>query len=168
MKYYATVNGKVFEIAVEGADRILVNGKPLQVDMQHLGRPDLFSLLIDNNSLEVVIEPNPENPNASIVFIAGKRLEVQVQDERSRRLSMVDRNMKAPAGELAVRAPIPGLVVKVPVRAGEAVLEGDVLIVLEAMKMENELCAPRGGVIHDIRVSAGDQVSSGQVMLTLK
>ena len=60
-----------------------------------------------------------------------------------RRLALVDRNLKPPDGELTVKAPIPGLVVKVLVAPGQQVVEGEPLLILEAMKMENELRAPR-------------------------
>ena len=57
---------------------------------------------------------------------------------------------------------------KVSAASGQAVVEGETLLILEAMKMENELRAPRGGVVHQVRVEAGQQVAMGQVLLTLK
>ena len=91
-----------------------------------------------------------------------------MQDERSRRLALADRSLKPPAGELIIKAPIPGLVIKVAVTSGQAVGEGDTLVILEAMKMENELRAPRGGTVHEVRVAPGDQVALGQVLLSVR
>ena len=69
---------------------------------------------------------------------------------------------------VVVKAPIPGLVVRVLVAPGQQVVEGEPLLILEAMKMENELRAPRAGVIHDVRVETRMLVTLGQVMLTLR
>jgi biotin carboxyl carrier protein len=73
-----------------------------------------------------------------------------------------------PDGELSIKAPIPGLVVRVLVEPGRPVVEGETLLILEAMKMENEIRAPRAGVIHEVRSEPGAQVASGQILLTLK
>ena len=69
---------------------------------------------------------------------------------------------------MAVKAPIPGLVIKILVSPGQAVTEGDTLLLLEAMKMENEIRAPRNGTIHDVRVGPGTQVAMGQVLVSLR
>jgi len=153
---------------VDRAGHIIVDGVEMCVDMQRVGRLDHCSLLIDNASHETVVEPEEGERDAYGVYVAGVRFEVKVQDERSRRLSQADRGLKAPAGELAIRAPIPGLVVKVLVCPGMQVEEGDSVLVLEAMKMENELRAPRAGRVHEVRVEPGTQVTAGAVLLTLR
>ncbi len=76
--------------------------------------------------------------------------------------------MRPPDGELSIKAPIPGLVVKVAVEPGQEVAEGDTLIILEAMKMENELRAPRAGVVLEVKVDPGAQVALGQAMVSLR
>lgn len=167
MKYFVTVGDQTFEIVLDGSGTIAVNGEPLSVDMRQSGRFDLFSLLVDNRSLEVVVEASGEGRNKYDVLVAGARYEVEVQDERTRRLASASRDLGAPAGKLAIKAPIPGLVVRVCAADGEDVQQGQPLIVLEAMKMENELRAPRDGRVQHVRVQAGDQVSLGQVLMTL-
>ncbi|HCJ10528.1 MAG TPA: hypothetical protein DHW14_05125, partial [Clostridiales bacterium] len=67
-----------------------------------------------------------------------------------------------------VEAPLPGTVVAVRVRPGQEVRKGEVLVVLEAMKMENEVVAPRGGIVRDVPVEKGDTVSLGDVLVTLE
>ncbi len=75
----------------------------------------------------------------------------------------------APAGEgEAIAAPMPGTVMSVSVTAGQAVKKGDVLVVLEAMKMENEIMAPHDGTVAAVLVAKGEAVESGQTMLTLQ
>ena len=168
MKYFATIDGVTYEISIDGQGQISIDGQTLSVDMQRSGRLDLYSLLIDHASHEVVVEPGVEQRNVYEVFVAGARFEVSVQDERSRRLAQASRNLRAQPGELAIKAPIPGLVANVPVSPGQPVQEGETLVILEAMKMENELRAPRAGVVHEVRVTAGEQVSMGQVLVTLR
>ena len=73
----------------------------------------------------------------------------------------------APAGGTAIKAPMPGNVIKVNVKAGAAVKKGDVLCVLEAMKMENDIMAPQDGTVASVEVSAGESVQSDAVLVTL-
>ena len=168
MKYYVTVNDETYEIAIDQQGRISVDGQEMSANMRLVGGQHLYSLLVDNTSYEVVLDPEQEPRNTYGVMVSGLRYLVKGQDERSRRLALADRSLRAPDGELTIKAPIPGLVVKVQVSAGQEVVEGETLIILEAMKMENELRAPRAGVIHDIRTDPGAQVKQGQVLMTLK
>ena len=71
------------------------------------------------------------------------------------------------AGATTVSAPMPGKVLSVNVKAGDAVKSGDVLLILEAMKMQNEIMAPADGTVSDVRVSAGQTVATGDVMVVL-
>ena len=71
------------------------------------------------------------------------------------------------AGAVAVKAPMPGNIMKVNVKAGAAVKKGDVLIVLEAMKMENDICAPADGVVASVEVAQGATVETDAVLVTL-
>jgi len=168
VKYYATVSGQVYEISIDHPDRISVDGVELAADMRPVGGGQLYSLLLEHVSYEVVVDPEGEQRNAYGVMVSGLRYEVRIQDERSRRLALADRSLRAPEGELAIKAPIPGLVVKTLVVPGQGVAEGETLLILEAMKMENEIRAPREGTVHDVRVEAGTQVAMGQVLLSLR
>lgn len=73
----------------------------------------------------------------------------------------------APAGSVAVKAPMPGNLIKINCKAGDAVKRGDVLCVLEAMKMENDICAPQDGTVASVAVSQGASVNSDDVLVTL-
>lgn len=168
MKYFATVNDLVYEIDIDHHGRVTVDGQELAADMKLVGRRHLHSLLLDNASYEIVLDTEEEKRNLYTVMVSGLQYDVKVQDERSRRLALVDRSLRPPEGELLIKAPIPGLVVKVPVASGQEVGEGETLVILEAMKMENELRAPRAGITHDVRVAPGDQVALGQVLLAIK
>ncbi len=73
----------------------------------------------------------------------------------------------APAGAEAVKSPMPGTINAINVAAGQAVKKGDILCILEAMKMENEIMASRDGVVASVNVTKGSTVASGDVLLTL-
>ena len=101
------------------------------------------------------------------ITLKGVFYSVQVEDERSRRMN-ASRKMALPGGELAIIAPIPGLVVKVLVVDGEEIAEGQPLVLLEAMKMENELCAVRAGRVKQVKVAAGQRVEQKAVLIVLE
>jgi biotin carboxyl carrier protein len=168
MKYFATINGQSWEIDIDHRGRITIDGVELAADMKLVGGQNLYSLLLNGASYEVVLDRESDRRNPYEVMVSGLRYQVKVQDERSQRLALVDRSLRAGEGELPIKAPIPGLVVKVLVASDQEVAEGETLVILEAMKMENELRAPRAGVIHDVRVAPGDQVALGKVLMTLK
>ena len=168
MKYFATVNDQTYEIDIDHHGRVTVDGVELTADLKLVEGRHIYSLLLDNASYELVLDPEIAGRNQYDVLAGGLRYLVKVQDERSRRLSLVDRSLRAPEGELVIKAPIPGLITRLPVEPGQVLAEGDTLVILEAMKMENELRAPRAGIVHDVRVKPGDQVALGQVLLTLR
>ena len=72
-----------------------------------------------------------------------------------------------PAGASVVEAPMPGKILKISVAVGASVVSGDVLLILEAMKMENEISAPAGGTVREIRAREGDSVNTGDVLVVL-
>ena len=73
----------------------------------------------------------------------------------------------APAGASVIEAPMPGKILKISVAVGASVVSGDVLLILEAMKMENEISAPAGGTVREIRAREGDSVNTGDVLVVL-
>ncbi len=167
MKYYASIDGNTFEVSIEGANRITIDGVPVDADIEHISYGNLYSLLVDHTSHEVEVE-NAGRRGEYGVLISGIRYGVVVQDERTRRLVPAERKAQAAAGETTIRAPIPGLVVKVLVEPGQQVTEGQPLLILEAMKMENDLRAPHAGTVHEVRVQPGAQVALGQALALIK
>jgi biotin carboxyl carrier protein len=101
------------------------------------------------------------------VLVQGTLYRVNVEDERMRRLAQAARGFAPPSGEIAIKAPMPGLVIEVPVKKGQAVESGDVLVVLESMKMENELRAPRAGVVSQVRVQSGQSVEQHETLVAI-
>ena len=146
MKYYTRVDNNEYEIEING-DVVLLDGELVDVDMVRSGRPELYSVLFGGRSFEMLVTADRFNYT---VNVRGEQFQVQVEDERARRLNRGRRLPTLPDGELAVIAPIPGLVVKVLVKEGDSIEEGQPFVLLEAMKMENELRAMRGGVVKSV------------------
>jgi biotin carboxyl carrier protein len=172
VKYVATTELQEFIIELaDGAKRVILDGQPHRVDMQPIpagrsaGNHALFSLLVDNCSYEVLVEQQGEEFR---VLVAGKLHTVRVDDAERHRLSELIGARTEPKVETSIVAPMPGLVVSVPVRVGQAVSAGEVLVVLESMKMENEVRASQAVVIQAVHVSAGDFVTGHQVLLRVK
>lgn len=162
-KYYATVEGKQYEIEI-GEGEVYVDGNCYEIDFQELPEAGMVSLIINNRSLEAVVEPVDEG---TAVLIQGELYEVQVQDERAYRLAQARGAPKAASGDAAMKSPMPGMIVAVSVQVGDLLKKGDKVVILESMKMENELRAPRDGVVTAVHIAAGASVEKGQLLAVI-
>ena len=161
MKYYATVGEHEYEVEFDG-DTVLVNGEPVEVDLEPIGEPELYSILYNGRSYEVLLESSRYNYS---VLIRGDQYQILVEDERTRRLNAGRTQGGLPDGEFAIKAPIPGLVVKILVAEGDVVEVNQPLLVLEAMKMENEIRSPRACTIKKVEIAPGQRVEQNAVMI---
>lgn len=164
MKYQTIVNGVTFDIEINEDGRILVNGGRRAVDFRTLRHGELYSMLLDNLSFEAVVE---ERDDLYHVLMAGDLYEVKVTDERSRRLASAFMAFGDTGAEAMIRAPMPGLIVRVPVEVGQEVAKGETIVILESMKMENELKSPRAGTVHRVNVAPGDSVEQNKVLVSI-
>jgi biotin carboxyl carrier protein len=164
VKYFSRISQNEYEIEIVD-DKVFVDGEAVEVDLSQSGAPELYSLLYNGRSFEILIEAERFNYG---VTLRGERFDVQVEDERSRRLNMGRKMVSLPEGELAISAPIPGLVVKVLVEIGQAVVEDQPLVLLEAMKMENEIRTGRAGVVKLISCVTGQRVEQNAILIVLE
>jgi biotin carboxyl carrier protein len=164
MKYYTRVDNTEYEVEING-ESILLNGEPVNVDLMRSGAAELYSLLFDGRSYEMLV--NADRFNYTI-NVRGVQFQVQVEDERARRMNRARRLPTLPDGELAITAPIPGLVVRVLVAVGDVIEEGQPVVLLEAMKMENELRAMRSGVVKSVIVAGGQRVDQNAPLIILE
>jgi biotin carboxyl carrier protein len=164
VKYFARVGETEYEIEIDG-ERILLNGEAVEVNLSQVGIPELYSVLFGGRSYDVLV--HSERSNYTVTF-RGEQFVVQVEDERSRKLNSGRRAPALPHGELPIKAPISGLIVKVLVEPGESVADGQPLVILEAMKMENEIRSLRAGVVKSIAVAVGKRVEQNEALLVLE
>ena len=161
--YRALVDDREYDIAIQD-DRLVVDGEPKDYTFEVL-REGYVSMIVDGKSLPVSVEPIGENTLR--VTIDGRRTEVQVKDERDLLVEEFGLRDDAAAGG-EVRAPMPGLVLDVLVDKGDEVAAEQGLLVLEAMKMENELKAPSGGIVTAIHATSGDAVEKDALLIAIE
>ena len=168
MKYHAVVAGKerLVEVVPQGSSyRITIHDgtnedpspRVLVVDAVHLGA-EAMSLLVGGRSVRCEIEPGKDGRVA--VLVGEEVYPLEMLDERRLRLQRAGGKF-AMEGAQRVEAPMPGKVVRVLVKQGEEVQEGQGLVVVEAMKMENELRSPKAGVVAELHAQEGQPVEAG-------
>jgi biotin carboxyl carrier protein len=145
--------------------KVSLNGQVYEVDFESISGQPVYSLLLDGGSFQADVYPGDEDTLQ--VLMRGVLYEATVEDEREKRLSKAA-GAVAQTGEFVLRAPMPGLVVKVAVAEGEAVKTAQVLVILESMKMQNELKSPRDGKVLRVQVKAGDSVEQRQILLSVE
>jgi biotin carboxyl carrier protein len=162
VKYVVLVDGQAIEVEVDG-ERVTVAGQTHTAILGAIPGTPLRQLLLDGRPLTLSVEQLGRGRWA--LTPAGERWEMEVLDERTRHIRTLTAagDQKRTAGVL--KAPMPGLVVRVQAKPGDKVAAGSGLVVLEAMKMENELKAAAPGIIKAIRVSPGEAVEKGQVLV---
>jgi pyruvate carboxylase subunit B len=165
MKYLATIAGREIEVEVDG-DQVTVAGATRTATLRTVAGTASRQLLVDGRPTVVTLRS--AGRGQWTLGVAGDRWDAEVVDERTRHIRSLTAGSSAARGLASVRAPMPGLVVRVLVEAGQEVSAGTGIAVLEAMKMENELKAPGAGVVGAVRVAAGEPVEKGQVLVELR
>ena len=164
MKYIVTIADQEYEVEINVDDEIILNGDKVTIDFQSVGGQPVYSLLIGGRSHEALVQPVEDGFE---VLLQGQYFEATVEDERQFRLRQTSDSQASQRAEVNIKSPMPGLIVSVSVREGQAVSKGEHLVVLESMKMQNELKAPQEGVIRSLRIKAGDNVEQNQVLMTV-
>jgi biotin carboxyl carrier protein len=185
MAYITTINQQTYTIAPDEngqQNSITINGTEHTIDWQRIAPlADMargatstgghYSLLIAGRSYDIFVrritKANEQTGQTYEIQIADQRFEVKVEDERTSKLIGLVR-AGTHTGEAAVQAPMPGLVIGIPVEPGATVTEGQTVIILEAMKMENDLPSPIAGTVKEVRVSKGQAVDQGQVLVVIE
>jgi len=184
MAYISNLSDKnyVIEAGENSQQReITINGQSQKIDWQQIapltadekGRKTQggrYSLLIGAQSYEVFARrldlPDETAGLTYEIQVAGQRFEVHVEDERVQKLTGASK-ITNETDEVKVRAPMPGLVLNVVKDVGESVERGETVVVLEAMKMENDLASPRAGVVKEVRVKQGQTVNQGEILVVI-
>ena len=165
MKRVATVNGRAETVEVTGRDgryRLAIGEQTIDVDARRIAE-GLYSLLIDGVSHAVEVSPGKRGTR---VDVGGATYQVEVE-EHARYVIRTQGAARAQGGTQTITAPLPGKIAHVAVAPGDRVERGDTVVVIEAMKMENEFTADAAGVVAEVRVQPGQPVNPGDVLVII-
>jgi len=165
MKYITTLDGKEYLIEVVDEHHVSVNGRAQEVDFESVSGQPVYSLILDGKSYESYVYETEEGWQ---VLTRGRQYNLTIEDEREKRLRAAAGGGVAESGEFHLKAPMPGLVVAIPVNEGDKVEKGQVILILESMKMQNELKSPKSGTVGRIRVKQGEKVEQRQALMSVQ
>jgi len=143
--------------------RVSVDGNEFLVDGKKTGRTN-YSLIVDNRSFEIEVDNTDDEYR---VLVDGRSYRIQLVDERRMRIGSAQLGVEL-QGRQNISVPMPGKIIAVLVAEGEAVEKGQGLVIVEAMKMENEVRSPIAGAVKEIKVKPGDTVEGGAVLLVVE
>jgi biotin carboxyl carrier protein len=166
MKFIAVLRGKptpVEIIRTDGDYSLTLNGKTFSVNAVRTGQQSI-SLLVEGKSHEVGLEKSGSRYS---VYFYNDTVYLDLYEARKYKATELTKK-SVPVGPSKVVAPMPGKIVKITVREDQSVGEGEPLLIMEAMKMQNELKAQRSGIVRQIQVKEGEAVAPQQVLLILE
>lgn len=159
--FEVSLQGKTYNVEKAG-DTLLLNGQSIEHDTIWLDKHRMH-LLINGKGYKV--ELLRSEGNGMIIQVNGARFELQLRSELDLMLGKMGINISAAEKINELKAPMPGLVLRIMVEAGQEVQKGDPLLVLESMKMENVLKSPGPGIVDKIHATVGKTVEKGAVLL---
>lgn len=159
-------NRQEFQIETRG-DKTLVNGKEMQPDIVKLDEYR-YHVLLGNRSYTVEVLELDRESKAGILKVNGREYSFRAKDRYDELLEKLGMENLTVRKTDDLKAPMPGLVVKILVSAGQEVTKDDNLLVLEAMKMENIIRSPGDGKVKSCPVKPGDSVEKGQLLMTFE
>jgi biotin carboxyl carrier protein len=167
MQYHATIDGIEHDLAIEeladaGGFEVNLGGKKIKADLRQAG-PTSFSIIVGNRSFDLDVIRQGDD------FVISSRAGVtRLTMEDARRRLMNSRGSREVSGKVQMRAMMPGRVLSVAVKAGDQVEAQQGVLVIEAMKMENELKSPKAGKVVEVKVAAGQTVEKGELLIVIE
>ena len=161
--YNAQLNGKSYEIAPDG-ELMLVNSNSLEWDLTALDNGQ-YHIRYKNKSYPAELVKLDKATKTVEIKVLGQKYVVQIRDKVDLLLEKMGMNAAASGKVNTVKAPMPGLIIDLRVKAGDTVKAGDPLLILEAMKMENIIKAAGEDTVKTVKVKKGDSVEKGQVLI---
>ena len=159
VEYQVEIDGTPVSVRVTSDATLEIDGRAFHIDISAIEGLSNYSLLLNNASYEVVIE---EKHGTYYALVRGKVHRIKVSDAATTVLPHGANVL--PAGEAVMRAPMCGVVVEVPVTVGQAVEMNQIIVILESMKMENEIRCSRAGIVRELRVQAGAMVRESDIL----
>ena len=172
MKLQLEMEGKLRIVELEPGSspsgyRVTLDGDSFDIHATQL-RPGVLSILIEGRAYRAILEGDPTQNNGhdAAIYIGGRRYPFRAEDPRS--LKTRRAHAGGHDGPKTIKASMPGRVVRVLAQQGDAVEANQSVVVIEAMKMQNEIKSPKAGTVAEIRVAPGDTVSAGDVLAVIE
>jgi len=167
VRYVVQLNDERKGVSIDG-DRIEYhNAPPVHAELSDIEGSPVRMVKIGTHVYRVVARRG-QGRGTYTLWVDGYRFETEALDERTRAIRDLSAARAGPTGPAPILAPMPGLIVRVSVKAGDKVEAGQGLVVMEAMKMENELRATAAGTVRSVEVSAGTAVEKGALLVALE
>jgi len=167
MAFIATFGGQSYTVEIDETGksiyRVSIDGNEFLVDGKKTGRTN-YSLIVDNRSFEIEVDPKGDEYR---ILVDGRNYHVNLVDERRVRAGGGQAGGGV-QGRQTVSVPMPGKVIAVLVTEGDKVEKGQGLVIVEAMKMENEVRSPIAGEVKEIKVKQGDTVEGGVALIVVE
>ena len=170
MKFFIRVSGEERTVVIDrqnGLYHVEIDGRPVTVDCAHFGDTGYLSMLIDNQSYLIESAPTDAARGQYYARVMGRHYDLEVLDDLL--LAVRDAEVETEHhGAYTVAAPMPGLIVDIKVKEGDHVEAGAAVVIMEAMKMQNELTTQVGGIVKAIHVSERDSVDSQTPLVVIE
>ena len=167
MKYIVEVNGQRKTVSLDQGEVAYEADALVRAELSDVEGTPVRMVKLGTHVYRVVVEKRSGKGRYAL-WVDGYRFEVDALDERTRSIRDLSAANAAPTGPAPVLAPMPGLIVRVNVSAGDVVEAGQGIIVMEAMKMENELRATSSGTVKSVEVAPGTAVEKGMLLVSLE
>ena len=166
MKYFVRLGGEEYEVTLD-ADGVHIDGEDIAAQVAPIDGTPVRMVTIGTEVHRVVVRPGASR-GLYTLWLDGYRFEAEAVDERTRTIREMSGVAAGPTGPAPLVAPMPGLVVRVNVQIGDTVQAGQGLVVMEAMKMENELRAQATGRVKSVTAVPGTAVEKGALLIELE
>ena len=167
MKYIVQLNDARKAVTLDAAGVAYETDAPAHAELSDIEGSPVRMVKIGTQVYRVVAQKR-QGRGAYTLWVDGYRFETEALDERTRSIRDLSAARAGPTGPAPILAPMPGLIVRVSVKAGDKVDAGQGLVVMEAMKMENELRATAAGTVRSVEVSPGTAVEKGALLVALE
>jgi pyruvate carboxylase subunit B len=166
MKYFVRINDEEHEVLLDESG-VHIGGQDVAAQVIPLDGTPVRMVTIGSEVHRVVVRPGATR-GAYTLWLDGHRFDVEALDERTKAIRELSGAAAGPSGPAPLKAPMPGLIVRVNVQVGDQVQAGQGIVVMEAMKMENELKASAAGKVKSIVVTPGTAVEKGALLVELE
>ncbi len=164
-EFIISLNEEKKRITYSGNSKITVDKNEYECDLIHLDGQN-YLLKVDNNFYEIT--SNKLDNDRFSVLINGCLFEIEVRSLLQEKAKEILQQRSSTHQRTEVKAPMPGMILKIKKNTSDKIIQGETVLILEAMKMENDLRAPRPGIIKEILVQEGTAVEKGAVLFTIE